>query len=150
MKRFINTALSFICGMAVDNVLMHNAMAKINELKYKKSFSFDLAERWLTFLEEGHCISESLSKMGYYNIAIYGYGKLGRHLYRQIKDTKIKVRCFVDEQNIDAPDGIRVYRPENQIPDVDVIIVTVIDEYDEIVNQYYKSVNNVISLNDLV
>jgi len=65
-------------------------------------------------------------------IAIYGLGVVGRHLIQLLINYKLDFRYAIDRnaKNLHMP--YAVYSLEDKMPDVDVVVVTVVDQYDTI------------------
>lgn len=93
---------------------------------------YNLLERWLTVHEEGRTISEILSKRNITEIAIYGMGKIGKHVISELKGSAVTVLYAIDRTKSGIYDTITVRQSDDMLPEVDAIIVTVIDEFDEI------------------
>ena len=85
-----------------------------------------------------------------FNIAIYGCGVLGKVLYNELKDTDIHVECFIDKKYENYSFDVPVIGLDS-IPEIDVIIVSVINYYDDIVEDLLKhGQNTIISLEDII
>lgn len=91
--------------------------------------------KWMENKNKGFNIGNYLLEHGYKRIAIYGLGDIGKLLYEELKETDIKVVCFSD-RNYESmeviEEKIKVVSPDN-IKDVDVVVVTPMVSYDEIV-----------------
>lgn len=57
-----------------------------------------IIKKWLENLCKKKYWSDYLAEYGYYNIAIYGAGDIGRCLEWELKDTKINVVFFIDKK----------------------------------------------------
>lgn len=93
---------------------------------------FNLMERWLTLHEEGQTIPQLLSARGIHTVALYGLGKIGKHVVLELKDSNITVVYVMDRAKAGIYDGIPVKKIEEELPEADAIIVTAVYEYDEI------------------
>lgn len=90
---------------------------------------FDL---WMEVLEQGDKIEEFFVKHGYKNIAIYGLGMMGRHLMKQLRETSVVIDYGIDRRGNDAKQLFPIYKPTEDLPAADVIIVAVTYDLNEI------------------
>lgn len=98
------------------------------QLKKYKNY-FKVLERWFTLKEEKKQLSQYLEELGYQTVAIYGWGILGKHLYKELKDSKIEIAYAIDRQREKGGSHIKVAAPEDTWDDVDVIIVSATFDY---------------------
>ena len=91
----------------------------------------DLLERWMCLKENGINCSTYFKNHAYKAIAVYGVGKLGRHLTNELVNTDIEVRYGIDRDRKAHP-WLMVYTLEDELPDVDAVVITVMDQYGEI------------------
>lgn len=71
----------------------------------------------------GKTIVYYLKEMGVKTIAIYGYGFLGKILYKELQSTEITVDYIIDKRKIIDAD-IKIVEPESEWPPVDAIIIS--------------------------
>lgn len=91
-----------------------------------------LLENWEYLNKCNIDFSIYFKKYKYYNIAIYGMGEFGKRLYNQLNNGSINVSYGIDK-NIKYDDYIiDIYKPIQQLPKVDAVVITVIGEYVEI------------------
>ncbi len=100
-----------------------------------------LLDNWMYLRDLNIDFSSYLKKYGYYTIAIYGTGRLGTHLFYELKNREIKVSYGIDKKFDAVSYPVKVYSPEDQLPEVDAIIITIIDQYAEISKQLCKKVD---------
>lgn len=55
------------------------------------------ANKWLQLRLKGLHLSNYFERLGIYEVAIYGMGQMGLNLYEELKDTNVKVECFIDK-----------------------------------------------------
>ena len=97
----------------------------------KDSVLFHVTAEW--FL-----ISKKKSVLGFFRyhgisrIAIYGASLLGELLLLELKNTDIKTECFVDMSKNGYLQEKRILSPDNDIPEVEMIIVTAIYDFEHI------------------
>lgn len=95
---------------------------------------FNLLDRWMLDLEQGNTeyMGQWFVEQGISNIAIYGYGKLGRHLAFLLKSLDVKIKYVIDKGQKQENCDYLLIRPEDQLPQVDCIVVTPVNEYESI------------------
>ena len=158
MKQKILTIVYSICafgiGLGVGATAVANILSKIIE-EYKKSSDknlrlFQLTSQWLRLRQEGKSINNYFEKNDYRNIAIYGKGSIGEAVAREMLNSNITVKYFIDQKADKDSDGF-VVSPNSELEEVDVIIVTPILSYGEIKQQLIKKVNcPIISIEDVL
>ena len=94
-------------------------------------------------------LASSLKESGCKRVAIYGMGVIGMYLYQLLTDMGIEVCYGIDrvEQTKDADTVI--YKPSDNLPLVDVIIVTVLNDQNEAEEVLQKVECRIISLEEL-
>lgn len=110
---------------------------------YKKEELLKAYEKWVEALLEEKSISEYLSENGYSHVALYGMGRIGRHLSHEFSASNIHVDYVVDQvisKQTHYYDGVSCYSMENDLPYTDLIIVTVPSEAENIIKELRKKV----------
>ncbi len=117
----------------------------------KYQFYYKSLSMWLNIRSAGEVVFSSfLKEIGANSVAIYGFADIGRKLYRQLQREKIKVEFAIDQYVGDGIEQVKVYRPEEDYPDVDIIIVTAY-EPNAIRNKLKKKKNcNVFSIQEVL
>lgn len=89
--------------------------------------------------------------MGYSTIAVYGVHYIGECLIKDLMQSKIKVLYGIDK-NIEAKNtGLKIYNPIDELPKVDLIVVTSTIYYYEIRRMLLEKVNcSVVSIEEVV
>lgn len=112
---------------------------------------FYILNLWLTHKEDGKEIVTYFEKMNYHRIAIYGVGYLGKHLIKELKGTEITIDYVIDKKEKELTNDIDIYKPEDALPETDVIVVTALIEFEEIADQLERKVDcPIISLEDII
>ncbi len=92
-----------------------------------------------------------LSKKGYGRIAIYGAGEMGIQLYKDLCNSGIIIECFIDRSKSECGIDIPIYTLDDQLPEVDAVIVSVVHSWkiieDSIVKKYQ---GDILFLEELV
>jgi glycosyltransferase involved in cell wall biosynthesis len=102
----------------------------LKALHIKNNLIIDWLNSLLIVKQQGKSIEQYFTRRGYFNIAIYGYGKIGQRLVDELVNGAVSVKYIIDRADIDT--AYTVYKPTDGLPDVDVIVVTVIYEFDKI------------------
>ena len=89
---------------------------------------WQVMDRWLMLLESGKSIAGWLRAHGYAQVAIYGYGMLGKHLLRQLAADHLVPSYLIDQQPEKDSGSLPMMKLEDDLPATDLIIVTV--QYD--------------------
>ena len=146
-KNFLCFLLGNVFGLCCGRMLLlHNE----NEWD-KKNRYLHVYENWLMLKENGLGLKEYFVNNSVKKVAIYGYGRIGKNLYLELMNLGIIVEYIVDRQKGLKLDNIRTYQPNEKLPLVDVIIVTPVMEYDNIVKSL-KSIydGKIVSLEDVI
>lgn len=91
-------------------------------------------DQWMSLREKGVCVSEYLKRYEVAHVAVYGYGMLARHLLTELENTDIAVDYLIDRSNRKRSLAYEVKNLEDQLPRVDAVIITIVDEFDRIYN----------------
>lgn len=131
----------------LNNISIKEKNSKIN--KYRSYY--EILNQWLILKQEGKSLEKYFLDNEYKNIAIYGMGELGNRLYDELKDSNIKVKYAMDSNYSGQYTELDIKELEDDLPEVDIIVVTAIFAFDEIENNL-KSVTdcNIISLENAV
>lgn len=117
---------------------------------------FIMIKRWLENRNAGKTFEAYFKECGYGKIAIYGAGDLGNLLYEELKDTSVRIMCFVDRnaEGLQQIDGIPVVLPQDveQYEEVDIMVVTPVGSYGAIYKMMMENYPQIpmISLKDAV
>lgn len=105
---------------------------------------------WIHALQDGKHIEQYFEKNCVNNIAIYGWGYLGKSIDNELKKTNISVDYIID-QNKDNFEDSNIYDWNDFWPAVDMIVVTPFYEYQNIRKKIKEKINcKVISIEELI
>ncbi len=90
---------------------------------------FDL---WMGLREKGINIFSFLERYGIKHIAVYGYGMLAKHLIPELEGTDVEIDYFIDRSRRKNAIKYEVKPVADNLPQVDAVIITVVDEFDSI------------------
>lgn len=106
---------------------------------------------WLDRKQKGESLSNYFEKKGYKKIAIYGMHYLGESLRTELSGSSVEVVCAVDKHAELRYTELPLYKPEDDIPEVDAIVVTAFFFFDEIEELLMEKVScPIISIEDII
>ncbi len=149
-KRLRGSIVFFVLG-SVGFALFRvfNRFFKTKDNKDRKYSQ--LYDNWLVIKERGDGIEKYFRENHYREIAVYGYGNIGRHVVTQLLDTDITVKYIIDRRRGVTENKIDRYCMTDQLPEVDAIVVTPICEYQEIKTELQqKKAGQIVSIEDIV
>lgn len=91
---------------------------------------------WEQTTNKGHSLSRYLLKYNYRKIALYGMGDLGCKVFKELADTEVEIVYVVDKSPQFINEVFRVLSPEDIMPAVDLLLITVANEEEGIVKRY--------------
>ncbi len=111
----------------------------------------DMMNQWLILSQEGKRLDRFLKERGWCKVAVYGMSIYGRHIIRELENTDCVVMYAIDRKRMDDYRGIKVLKPADSLPNVDVVINSVIHEHDRIAEDMHNIVQcPIVSLVDVV
>lgn len=155
IAKIIFAVIFLILGCVVGVLISGNALiAEIRQEKClaSKQFSFcELYDRWLEIRDEGQHLKKYFETEGYQSVAIYGMGQIGKRLYIELIQERVNVLYAIDRRRIRSEFEVECLSPDNDLPDVDVIVVTAICDYHEIKRMLEKKITcPIVSLEDII
>ncbi|MCF0132190.1 MAG: glycosyltransferase [Pseudobutyrivibrio sp.] len=108
---------------------------RLNNVVYRKSSFYELMTRWMQMQLSGVSVADKLQMQGIESIAMYGCGRHGEMLYKDLLSSK-KVRleyCIDNKLSSTQFHGLKVYAASDIIPKVEAIVITPYLEYEGIV-----------------
>ena len=142
--------LSLISGIAVGYSIGKTNSSE-EEMKNKMLKYYVTLNNWIGKKQKNINLSSYFEKMGYNSVAIYGMKEVGERLYEELKDTKTEVKYAVDQNAESIYADIDVYSPDDDLPEVDVIVVTATYYYISILNNIKDKIScPIISLDDVI
>lgn len=113
---------------------------------------YALLYNWVLEIMDGFDIGRSLAEKGITTISIYGAGQLGSLLLKSLSNSNVKVKEIVDRRQGILLWGRKSILLDEMSDDVDAVLVTVIDDYEDIRKKISEQCRNIsiLSLKDLV
>lgn len=100
-------------------------------------WSYDIM---LEMRRKNQSYDKMFEKYGYKNIAIYGMGRLGKALVKELENTKVNIIYAIDRNSAVRCKDIEIKRPDDNLNKVDAIFVT-IGMTKELETMLYKKVD---------
>lgn len=108
-------------------------------------------DAWMRCMEQGKTLAGWLRTQGIHAIAVYGLGMLGKHVMTQLRQEQFFVSYGIDQQKEKNSDTLSVYALEEVLPPVELVIVTVMYDFDSICEKLKaKGLEHVLSLEEVV
>ncbi|MEY8375770.1 hypothetical protein AALD22_08310 [Lachnospiraceae bacterium 56-18] len=155
MKKIFQGIITMLAGtiagiMATRKILL-NLLRKNQENAEKFQILFQMMNQWVELKQKGINLSQFFEENGYKKIAIYGMSSAGEALCNELKDSDIEITYAVDKNKYGVVTELEVYAPDEELPDVDVIVVSAVAYYDEIAAMLEEKVKfPIVSLEDIV
>ena len=116
-------------------------------------WGFHILDKWIQIKNKGKSLSIYFEDNLMHRVAIYGLGAIGKSLYEELCQTKIKVCYGIDKNAANIRiDGLEMKTLEEELTEVDVVVVTPIAFYEIEKNIYQKmgSNINIVAIEDVV
>lgn len=131
--------------------LQQNEIQRLSARSEKFVDYFNILQEWMAIKENGAGLDPYFLKHHYEKIAIYGWGVLGKLLYKDLRDTEVKVEYAIDRAAVANDINLAVMTLDDAFPEVDVIVVTATFAFEEIRKDLEQHTEiPIISLRDVV
>lgn len=155
MKKNIISIMSILGGMCAVMLLFGRIKKQqVNEwskMSDKHLSLFLMMNEWVRVKQKGKSIAEYLVRKGYQNVAIYGMSYVGETLIEELRSSQICVKYGIDKRADQIYTDIDIVTGEDRLEKVDVVIVTAIFFFDEIVQKLEKKIDcPILSLEDIL
>lgn len=143
--------LSFLAGN-LSLYLYYKIKSTNKNVDDKNKKYLQLFEKWLILAERGDSIRQFFEARNIKEIAVYGYGNIGKHLVAQLSGSDINIKYVLDKRkDCIITDNIPCYPLLGKIQSVDAIVITPICEYMEIKNTLKRVTSaELISIEDII
>lgn len=129
----------------------NNREDELVDIIKKDNEIINLYERWMIARNNEYSICDFIKKNKFEKVAIYGMGSLGKALCSEFCVRDINIEYIIEQNEKRHNDNFQFYTMEDVLPKVDLIIITAITYYDEIVEELSKKINcALLSLDDIV
>ena len=126
--------------------------ADLQALSDKHLDLYLLMNQWVHVEQEGKNLASYLQELNIKKIAIYGINYMGQTLIDELKETNIQVVYGIDRNaDIIMYADVDIFTPDMISDDVDAVVVTAVNYFDEIEEELSKKLNcRIISLEDML
>lgn len=143
---------SFSIGFITVGKQALKVIKKTSNMSDKHLRMFLLMHQWLRVRQDGKFLKDYFKEKGWFRIAVYGMSHMGESLVHELRNTDISVEYGIDRNPDESYTDIKVFLPDDEMPKVDVIVVTAVAFFDEIKNMLQKKNNDqmIVSLEDIL
>lgn len=113
-------------------------MQELSMQNQKNQLAFLWSTRWIQAIQKGFSIKDYLLKNEVNSVAIYGMAQLGCRVFDELENSKITIKYVMDRNNTEASRIINMVNPNEDLPEVDAIIVTVLSQEKELIRWLEK------------
>lgn len=127
--------LDIVLGLEIIMSLIKQFRSKKTDKKSsndKMAVYYQLMNKWMKLREENKSISDYMEQHGFETIAIYGMGDIGKHLRKELENSKTQISYAINKEVDYQVVDMDTYSPESEMPPVDAVIVTPVMEYEDI------------------
>lgn len=122
----------------------------VNESIIKFSGYAEIEKKWCRLGQEGK-VKEYLQKNQVNSLAVYGYGVIGKRFCEELHKLNIAVDYVFDKAKISVETGIRLVSKIEECEAVDLMIVTPVFAYQQIVKVFENvTIKKIISISELL
>lgn len=157
MKKRTSIIMSLVsgaAGAAIAAEVVNHSMTQEVEYYQKRvekfKTYFDVTNEWIRLKNAGRSLAEYFESNGWNRIAIYGVGELGTRLLEELRGSRIEVVYAIDQKN-NKYSEIDVFEISDELPEVDVVVVTPIFAYEEVEEKLMEVTDcPLVSIEDVV
>lgn len=120
----------------LDNLQKRYSSIPLNEATVagNHNSTHDTEEKWKNLREKGHSLAEYFESNKVGSVAIYGMGYLGCCLYDELEESHVEIKYVIDRNYKNMCGIINAYEFSEKLPEVDMIVVTIVNEEEDIKN----------------
>ena len=156
MKKVVCIIIKLLCFISIILFTAFHFSLRVSKnkdrLKEKYKKYFMLLTSWMDILESNGSLEEYFICKGIDNVAVYGAGGVGEHLLKQLRESNITIKYVIDKSEfLKASETLPLYKPCDDLPEVDAIVVTVIDSFEMVSERVQEKINcPILSIIDVV
>lgn len=107
--------------------------------------------KWITLKQDHIDFSSYFENHSLYTIAVYGLGEQGIRFIDELKSSNVTIKYVVDKGTKQFAADYPLYAPNDTLEEVDAMVVTVVNSFQEIEEQMaYKLMCPIISLEEII
>lgn len=159
MKKIISLGLAALTGIGMGafagGKFIGGQYEKHCEIISKQADQFSefytLMQQWVKVYQSGCTLENYFKKNNYRRIAVYGMGEMGYMVLKELEGSGVEVAYCIDRNADNVFAQIDVRRPDGKLAPVDVVVVAVVQFYDEVKKALDGKLEcPVVSLSDVV
>lgn len=154
MKKIFCLTSFFLAIIALFGVILNFQQKCINKWKReaeKNMGMFVLMDQWVCMKQEKRAIEGYFAKNNYKRIAIYGMGYVGKRLLKELDGSEIEIAYGIDRNASSIYSTTRLLTMQEELPRVDIIVVTAIGAFDEVYDELVKKVEcPIVAIEDII
>lgn len=85
---------------------------------------YHLFNEWLFLKQRNISVADTIKKLGYQKVAIYGMKELGQRLYDELAESEVEIACIIDKNKDVILGDYNILDLNDEFPEIDVVIVT--------------------------
>lgn len=151
MKKGIVAILSAAAGAVLSTIMYKKKYEVLLKMSEKHLALYLMMNQWVKVKQENKSIAKYLEAKGYREVAIYGMNYVGETLLNELTGTNVIVKYGIDKEAERMYKDIDVLLPDDELPEVDLIIVTPITFWEEIKEKLSAKINcTIMSMEDIL
>ena len=123
-----------------------------NQAEKMQSY-YEVLIRWITVKQANRSIVDYFFRKGFMRVGIYGARGIGMCIYDELKDSSLEIVGIIDKcaDNMTIDDDVDLFAPDDNIPNMDVLVVAPVYCFNEIKTDMEKRVScQIISIREVV
>lgn len=150
-KFSILTSMIVAGGVIINKKKIEKSKQCSDDMIKTLSKNYDLSCKFLDLKISKKSIEDFFLEYSYKNIALYGIGNIGKLLSKELEESSIIIKYYIDNAVSGKLNGIPIYSSDDELPEVDAIVVIPIYAYDQIEKQLSEKVNcDIVSLEHII
>ncbi len=142
-------------GMFIGGKLIGHQYEKHCESIAKQADQFSelytLMQQWVKVYQMGYKLNNYFEKNNYKKVAVYGMSEIGYMVLKELENSELEIPYCIDRNANNLFAQIDIFRPDEDLQPVDVVIVAVVQFYEEVKETLSKKLDcPIISLSDVV
>jgi hypothetical protein len=112
---------------------------------------FHILDYWMYLRKQQCSVADYFADHGFRAIAIHGMGSMACHLLDDLQDSQVKVAYIIEKSRYNYCQDIPVFSLDDDLPAVDVVVVTATADFAEIKEELTGKIKcPIISLGEAV
>ncbi len=131
--------------------LQQKYIKKLKLRARKERGLFFLMNQWIGLKQDNQQIETYFQRNNYQRIAVYGMGFVGMRLIKELRNTNLNIIYGIDQNAANISSDLKLLTLEDELPEVDVIIVTVLGSFQEIYDKLSTKIKcDIVAIEDII